>query len=74
LVKVHDPLLLSRRQLIGALGAASVVGFPGCNGTSKGDGGVTPSVVATSATTKATVTDGYTDQQSFSRGIASSPI
>lgn len=54
---------LSRRQIIRSLGAAAVVGLPGCNGTGTGDpsaGNVDPPAPPTT-----TVIDGYTDQQSY---------
>src|ERR1700683_446660 len=54
----------SRRQIMGGLGAAAVVGLPGCNGTSDSSAGTT----GPSAAPMATVTDGYMDQQSYRPG------
>lgn len=62
--RTPDPRLLSRRQLIGGLSAAAVVGLPGCGGTGDSSNGITDPPAAALAT----VHDGYTDQQSYRPG------
>jgi len=61
--KTRDDLLLSRRGLIRALGAAAVAGLPGCGGGGAGDSPGQPP-----PKTAATITDGYADQQSYRPG------
>jgi hypothetical protein len=69
--KSHDSFLLSRRHIIRSLGAAAVVGLPGCDGTSDPSASSAPSASSVDPpvpATNVTVIDGYTDQQSYRPG------
>ena len=57
--KTRDDLLLSRRGLIRALGAAAIAGLPGCGGGGTGGSPSPP---------PAKLSDGYADQQSYRPG------